>query len=104
MILEDVKLYAKKRCFNVKNVNNIKKITLKMLEEELVIARMVGELSGAERVLKAVINNKEWSKEDIEAELHLFIKDVYNTISGQINHNKKIDIEDVLKIYEYYNK
>lgn len=94
--------YAIRRKFSYKQ--HVKKISTEMLRQEIIIARILGELSGAERVLQSIVQNPEWQREDIEAELHFFIKDLNNVAATHLGANKTIDIEDILQIHGYFKK
>lgn len=94
--------YAASRKYAYKKVT--KKITGEALRHEINIARYLGELSGAERLLRAIVENKEWTKEDIEAELHVFVQDLNNSAAKMLGKNEVVGLEDILKMYGYFNE
>jgi len=81
-----------------------KKVALGKLSEEIRIARILGELNGAERILRAIVENKDWDREAIEAELHFFIEDLSEIGSTYLTGKKVLGLEDILEMYGYYEK
>jgi len=94
--------YAIRRKFAYKKIT--KKVTLEVLSSEIAIARILGELSGAERILEAIVYNKDWTREDIEAQLHLFIESLAEIGSVYLEGKKTIELEDILEMYNYFDK
>jgi hypothetical protein len=80
---------------------NRKKITPAILKDEITTGRVVGEMANAERILKAIIANPDWNREDIEAELHLLIQDLNNHLCEKLNLENKVDLEKVLSVHGY---
>jgi len=95
--------YAVRRKLALKTLGN-KKLSLEKVRQEIIAARVLGELSAAERILQAITTNSDWSKEDIEAELHVFVKDLNNVAAEYLNTGRIIGVEDVLKIYGYFEE
>ena len=91
--------YATIRNFNVKK--HTKKITSSILKEEIIAARILGEMSGAEKLLNAIVDNKDWDRGDIEAELHIYIKDLNNMVCEYLHSNRLLEVDDILKAYNY---
>lgn len=104
-ILERIKKrsddWAIKRKFIYKK--NSKKISPEALRSEINIARFLGEMSGAEEILVAIVNNPEWDRADIEAQVHMFVRDLNSIASEYLGTQKVIDIEEILEIHGYYN-
>jgi len=94
--------YAVRRKFAYKKIT--KKVTLEVLSAEIAMARILGELSGAERILQAIVDNKDWDREMIEAELHFFVESLAEIGSVYLEGKKTIGLEDILKMYGYYGK
>jgi len=80
------------------------KVTPNRLSEEIVIARILGELSGAEKLLQAIVDNKDWDREMIEAELHIFVEKLAEVSSMYLQGKKVIDLEDILDMYGYFGE
>ena len=99
-ILEDSKRYAWGR----KIVYNKKKPTRENLRQEVMIARILGEMSAAERVIATMVANPEWDRSDLECAIHEFVVNCNNTAASLMGTNQLIDIEDVLQAHDYYNK
>ena len=81
-----------------------KKITPAIFKEEVIGARLLGELSGAEKVLEAIVQNKHWDREFIEAELHVYIAELNNMACDYLSSNAKVDVGDILESYGYYGE
>ena len=94
--------YASKRKFAHKAKG--KKVTLETLAREVSVARVLGETGGAETILRAIVDNKDWTREDIEAEIHLFIESLAQISSMYLHGKKMIGLEDILEKYDYYAK
>jgi len=94
--------YAIRRKFAYKQVT--KKVNLTTLYEEIAIARVLGELSGAERLLRAIVENKDWDRETIEAELHIFIENLSEIGSKYLEGKKTFELDDILEMYGYFGK
>ena len=82
----------------------VKKITRERLFSEIAIARVLGELNSAERILEAIVDHKDWDREMIEAELHLFVKELAEVAGVYLEGKKVFDLEDILREYGYYKK
>jgi len=80
-----------------------KKVTLENLKQEVAIARITGELSGAEKILTAICANLDWSREDIEAEIHLYIESLANISSEYLQGKRIVNLEDILSKYGYFD-
>ena len=94
--------YAAMRCFSIKK--KTKKVTFKMLKDEVIGSRLLGELSGAEKILQAIVDNKDWDRDMIEAELHTFIVELNNLACEYLKLNTLVGVEDILREYGYYEK
>lgn len=94
--------YAERRKYSYKKYT--KKSILELLRNEIQTGVILGELSGAERLLKAIVDNQDWDRSDIEAELHLFISNLNNVVSEYLNSNTMVDLEDILEMYGYSSK
>ena len=101
-VVKEHDAYASKRKFAYKR--HTKKITPESLAQEISIGRVLGELSGAERILRAIVENKDWTREDIEAELHLFIESLSEISSLYLKGKKVVDLNNILEIYGYFGK
>ncbi len=60
------------------------KVNEKLFYKEVKTAAVLGELSALERLLHVLLKNPELTREDIEAELHISIKDYNNYIASEI--------------------
>jgi len=95
---------ANGRCLAVGKATRFK-VNQTTFREELTTACMYGELSALERILIFMQNNKELSKEDIEASLHLSIVSINNHISDKIGRrDAKINLDQYLELRGYYGK
>jgi len=79
------------------------KITGERLAAELRVAKILGYLDSAEHILKAITMNKDWTKEDIEAELHLYLQNLSNIAEEYMGQEKSIDLNFILEQYGYFD-
>ena len=101
-VVEHSNQWAIKRKFYYKKKN--KKVTFANLATEIVIAKTLGYLDSAEHLLKAIVKNPDWTREDIEAELHLYIQNLSNIAEESLGQEKSIDLDFILNEYDYYKK
>jgi len=94
--------YAYQRKFAYRKLG--KKVSLETMANEIIIGRTLGELSGAEKILQAIVDNKDWDREMIEAELHIFVEKLAEVGSLYLQGKKTIELEDILKMYGYFGK
>ena len=81
---------------------NTFKANEKLFIREVILSCVMGEMSALERFLQVIIDNPEMNRADIEAELHLSIKDYNNYLSNKIGQKDlQITLDDYLKIKEY---
>ncbi len=99
--------YASRRKFifaDAQKKKLIKKITPETLKQEVLTARILGELSAVERIIEALVKNPELDREQLEAELQLFVVGCNNTAASLLGSDYKITVENVLDVHGYYNK
>ena len=94
--------YANMRSFNI--LSKTKKITPRILKQEIVTARILGELSAAEKIIQAIIDHKDWDREAIEGEMHIYALELNNLVSEYLNADRKMSVDDLLKLYGYFDK
>ena len=99
-ILEDSKRYAWGR----KILYNKKKPTKEDLRKEVMVARILGEMSAAERVIATMVAQPDWDRSDLESAIHEFVVNCNNTAASLLGSNQLIEIDDVLKAHDYYAK
>ena len=96
------KSYAARRSLHIGKNNPRFKIKGKDLKEELTTAVVYGELSALERFLEVVKNDKELTREEIEAELHLAIVDYNKIITQRIGFGKLVTLDQYLGMQGYH--
>ena len=74
------------------------------LRQEVLVARLLGEMAAGERILNAIRDNSDWDVSTIEGELHLFISAVNNEVAKIMDSSRTLDVEDVMKAYGYYDE
>jgi len=99
-ILEDSRRYAWGR----KILYGKKRPTREDLRKEIVVARILGEMSAAERVVASMVANPDWDRSDLECAIHEFVVNCNNTAASLLGSSNLIDIEDVLKAHNYYKE
>ena len=99
-VFQNATTYAVKRKLLYKNAK--KKCNPETLRQEVLIAKLLGEMGAGERILRALRENSEWDKDTLEAELHIFISQVNNEIAKITGSNRILEVEDVLRTYGYY--
>jgi len=77
------------------------KITPRVFKEEIVAARLIGELSAAEKILVVTKENPDWTKEELEGELHMFVNDANNLYCKYTEIDRVIKLDEVVKEYTY---
>lgn len=87
---------------------NTKKITHEVLRTEIEMSMVLGEVSGAERILDFILSNKRAGTpiggDDLEAAIHLFISHGLNYVSKTYHGVEAFSIDRVLKTHGYYDK
>jgi hypothetical protein len=81
-----------------------KKVSQEDLRKEVAVARILGEMSGAERVISSLVANPEWDRETLEAELHMFVVNCGDAAAELMQSENCIDLEEVLLTHGYYQK
>jgi hypothetical protein len=84
-----------------------KKITPMLLRSEIEMAQVIGEVSGAERILDLIINHKNdpnFSFDDLEAAIHVFLETGLNYVSKTYHGVQGFPLERVLKMHGYFEK
>jgi hypothetical protein len=95
--------YADNRIFQISKGNNRFKINARELREEMVNASVFGELSALERIMAELVDDKNLTREDIEAKLHLAIVDLYNVMRGRFDLSPmQLKLERYLELRGYY--
>lgn len=103
-VLRTAKTYARNRILKISGGNTRFKINSRQLDEELVTAAVFGELSCLERLMAVIVDDKDITKEEIEAELHLAIVDYYNFMKDKFQHKTPINLDRYLQMRGYFNK
>ena len=101
-VVKTAQKYADNRIFQVSKGNHRMKINMRELKDEIVNASVFGELSALERLMAEIVDDKELTKNDIEAKLHLTVVDLYNVIRGKMGFSSKVSLEDYLALRGYY--
>jgi len=108
LISKEAKSYAISRKYAHKQDGHTK-VALGILAKEIEAARVIGEMSGAERVLTSLVANPEWTREDLEAELQIFVVKCNNQVVETLKQTnlrttagKIIEVTDVLESHNYY--
>lgn len=79
------------------------KVNQTTLREELETACMYGELSGLERILIFLQENKGIPQDELEGVLHMSIVAINNHIASKVGRkDAKIKLEDYLNLRGYY--
>lgn len=82
-----------------------KKFPPSVFKTELKFAYIAGELSGMERMLQYIIDNKTTlTIEDLEAEIHQYLAKGLTELNSHFKTNDKYGLEVVLDRYGYYKK
>lgn len=99
VLAEDSYNYAARRKFFYK-----KKLTPESLRKEIAVARILGEMSATERIISELVLKPEWTREDLEAALHMFVVECGDAASEIMGTHNNIDIDTVLEAHGYYKK
>lgn len=85
-----------------------KKITHEILRREIEMNMVLGEVSGAERILDFILTNKKGGTpvemDDLEAAIHMFISHGLNYVSKTYHGVEAFSIDRVLATHGYYEK
>ena len=104
-VLNTAKQYADNRSFQLSKGNTRFKINARELHQEMIVASVFGELSAMERIMAEIVSDKEMSRDDIEAKLHLAIVEMYNFMRGKFNLGpNQLKLEHYLSLRGYYGK
>ena len=95
--------YATNRKFQFVK-NKIKKVTVEVLRQEIVAARILGEVSAAERIVEMLVSNPKMERDELEAELHIFAAGCCNVASEILGSKWNFEVDNVLQAHGYYNK
>ena len=82
--------------------NGNKKVTPENLRKEVMLARILGEMSGAERVISSLVANPDWDRDDLEVAIHQFVVDCADNAAKVMGEVNLIGINDVLEAHNYY--
>jgi hypothetical protein len=97
--------YADNRLFQLSKGNTRFKVNARELRQEIVNASVFGELSALERIMAEIVADKELTRDDIEAKLHLAIVELYNVMRGRFDLGPThLNLEKYLELRGYYGK
>jgi hypothetical protein len=103
-VIKTADTYANQRAFQLSKGNNRVKLGLREMKEEISLASVFGELSALERIMTVILNDKEMTRNDIEAELHIAIVQYYKYVSEKLGGFAPISLERYLDMRGYYDK
>ena len=98
VLYADVKRYADGRKFAYTK-HGKKKISPEDLRKEVMVARILGEMSGAERVTSSMVANPKWKMSDLSAAIQVFIVRCGEAACGIMKSNQIIGLEDVIEVH-----
>jgi hypothetical protein len=105
VVYNTARVYADNRIFQLSKGNHRFKINARELKQELINAAVFGELSGYERIMAEMVSDKDMSREDIEAKLHLAIVELYNFMRQKFDLGPApMKLEHYLDLRGYFNK
>jgi hypothetical protein len=97
--------YADNRLFQLSKGNTRFKVNARELRQEIVNASVFGELSALERIMAEIVADKELTRDDIEAKLHLAIVELYNVMRDKFDMGPlRLNLEQYLSLRGYYGK
>ena len=79
-------------------------ITPDDLKKEIKLARILGEVNGAERIIASLVGNPDWDRDMLEAKIQIFIYEVLNLVNDVVKGPKEnyLKLQDVLETHGYY--
>lgn len=104
-VIETADRYSFSRAQQISRGNSRFKIGAADFKCEMATAVIFGELSALERVVAQLVSDKQMTREDIEAQLHLAIVELYNVIGPRLyDRGRPVKLEDYLSLRGYYGK
>lgn len=100
-VLRTARNYAQNRIAELFKGNRRAKIGVADFAEELCLSALFGELSALERITAVLVSDKEMTRAEIEAEVHLAIVDYYEFIRSKFGHKTKINLDRYLELRGY---